>query len=553
MVLLPEKLSTIDNAGFSKRFRNQKRRMARNNEVITDKELQVRIFNECLRNVFISGENYRWQNGVPLNEPTRYRLGPSFYFFKNNFYSAEYPVINAVFESHLQHLTTQEDKDGIRIGMGVLSDNDKANLILRNNSFRELLSQNPGDDTIRNILTVKGDWLFNLLRSRAGINEFRPWFSEYIDKNKFKNIDLRKFDNDIKEKFGFDFIPTLDSWFNSKDQPGFLFTGLRATEIIVGDRSRYQITFIASNPEPVAGLFNISFRIGGSGGNLAMKISADNAQSGSGSKSEIGRGMDADDISRIVFLAPREAKRIGIILDAEPRTMMINTLVAKNIPGDIELPFNEILKAKGESKEFSGEETLLAMPAFSDPAEIIVDNEDTGFISSKQNTTSPLKKFLKVKNRNSNTYMKISTWNTPEYWQPVVLTSYYGKYVRSAIYTRSGAGDKSVTWKTPISGQGYYDIYCYIGKTIDRMKVKGGQQEDEGDDYGRENQIKDLHYKVFHDEGVDDISIDYDQAEGGWNNLGRFYLSKDSAKVVLTNKSTGRMVIGDAIKWVKQN
>ena len=69
----------------------------------------------------------------------------------------------------------------------------------------------------------------------------------------------------------------------------------------------------------------------------------------------------------------------------------------------------------------------------------------------------------------------------------------------------------------------------------------------------RENQIKDLHFKVYHDEGVEDISIDYEQAEGGWNNLGRFYLSKDSAKVVLTNKSAGRMVIGDAIKWVKQN
>jgi hypothetical protein len=542
MVLLPEKLSTIDNAGFSKRFRNQKRRMARNNEVITDKELQVRIFNECFRNVFISGENYRWQNGVPLNEPTRYRLGPSFYFFKNNFYSSEYPVINAVFESHLQHLTTQEDNYGIRTGMGVLSDNDKANLILRNSSFRELLSQNPSDDTIRNILTVKGDWLFNLLRSRAGINEFKPWFSEYIDKNQFKNIDLRQFDNDIKEKFGFDFIPTLDSWFNSKEQPGFLFTNLKATEVIVGDRSRYQVTFIASNPEAVAGLFNVSFNTGG------QKNRDDN-----NNLSQKGRGMDTEDISRIVFLAPREAKRIGIILDAEPRTMMINTLVAKNIPGEIELPFNEILKATGENKEFSGEETLLSMPAFSDPAEIIVDNEDAGFISSKQNTTSPLKEFLKVKNRNSNTYLKISTWNTPEYWQPVVLTSYYGKYIRSAIYTRSGSGDKSVTWKTPITGKGYYDIYCYIGKTIDRMKVKGGEQDDEGDGEGRENQIKDLHFNVYHDEGVDDITIDFEQAEGGWNNLGRFYLSDDSARVVLTNKSSGRMVIGDAVKWVKQN
>ena len=105
MVLLPEKLSTIENAGFNKRFNRQKKRMARNNQVITDKELQVRLFNDFIRNAFISGENFRYNNGVPSNEPLRYRLGPSFYFFKNNFYSADYPVINAVFESHLQQIT----------------------------------------------------------------------------------------------------------------------------------------------------------------------------------------------------------------------------------------------------------------------------------------------------------------------------------------------------------------------------------------------------------------------------------------------------------------
>lgn len=560
MVLLPEKLSTIENAGFRKRFKNQKKWMARDNQIITDKELQVRIFNECIRNIFISGENYRWVNGVLLNEPLRYRLGPSFYFFKNNFNSAQYPVINAVFESHLQHLVTAENNDDFRSGMGVLSDNDKANLILRNQSFRDLLAKNPSGDTMRNVLTVKGDWFFNLLRSKAGINEFKPWFSEYIDNHKFKNVDIQKFDSDIKEKFGFDFFPLLDSWFNSKELPGFLFTDLKATEIVVGDRSRFQVTFIASNPEPVAGLFNVSFRTGGGeNGLLAKKIALNNAQAGSrggGSKFDAelrGRGMEADDISRIVYLGPHEAKKIGIVLDAEPRTMLINTLVARNLPGDIELPFTEIIKSKGESKEFSGEETLASLPAFSDPSEIIVDNEDQGFISSRQNTSSPLKKLLKVKNRNAATYMKISDWNTPEYWQPIVLTSYYGKYIRSAIYTRSGSGDKSVTWRTRISGPGYYDVYCYIGKAADRIQVKGGEQDENQEDSGHNNQIKDLHYKVYHDDGVDDISIDFDHAEGGWNNLGRFYLSHDSAKVVLTNKSSGRMVIGDAIKWVKQN
>jgi len=557
MVLLPEKLSTIENAGFSKRFNRQKKRMARNNQIITDKELQVRIFNECIRNIFISGENYRFVNGVLLNEPLRYRLGPSFYFFKNNFYSDDYPVINAVFESHLQHLTREGSDNGLREGFGTLTDNDKANLILQKTSFRDLLAKNPSGDTVRTVLTVKGDWLFNLLRSKAGLMEFKPWFSEYIDKNQFRKIDLRKFSDEFNVRFGFSFFPYLNDWFNGKDQPGFLITDLKATEIIVGDRSRYQVTFLASNPEPVAGLFNISFRTGGQG-LLAQKIQMDRVQIQSGGGNRLtmdlkGRGMDADDISKIVFMGPQEAKRIGIVLDGQPREMMINTLFAKNIPGEISLPINDISKAKDNTKEFSGEETLATLPAFSEPSEIIVDNEDPGFISSKQKMESPLKKLFGIDNKKGKTYMQISMWRSPEYWQPVVLTTYYGKYARSAVYTRSGTGDKSITWSTNIKTPGYYDISCYIGKPLNKIIGRTGSENNQDNEEKEESPYKDMHYKIYHDDGIEEITIDYENADGGWFNLGRYYLSHDSAKVVLTNKSAGRLVIGDAIRWVKQN
>ena len=178
--------------------------------------------------------------------------------------------------------------------------------------------------------------------------------------------------------------------------------------------------------------------------------------------------MDADDISRIVFLNPHEAKRIGIVLDDEPRAMMVNTLFASNLPGEITLPFDNVIKARGDIKEFSGEEVLSSIPPYSDPSEIIVDNEDQGFIYAKQVISGSLKKLLRVKNRSTNTYMKISEWYTPEYWQQVILTDYYGKYVRSALYTKSGTGDKSISWHTAIKEPGYYDIYCYVDKTAKR-------------------------------------------------------------------------------------
>ena len=567
LVLLPEKFSTLQNAGFSKQFSRQKKRMARNNQVITDKELQVRLFNTFIRNTFISGENFRIVNGTPLNEPTRYLLGPSFYFFRNNFYSTEYPVINSVFESHLQKIQSV-NPGGFRAAMmGGLSDNDKANLILKNLSFKELLALNPGSDTLRTVLTIKGDYLFNLLRANAGIEEFKDWFLKYLDDNKFKRIDIVKLNDDIKQKFGFEFYPHLNNWFTTKDQPGFLFTGLQAREILVGERIRYQVTFNATNPEKVAGLFNVSFRTGGPGGpggrggGQAMTF----IQQGGGPRGGIsismqGRGMEAADIEKIIYLGPGESKRIGVVLDAQPRALMINTIFSRNIPGEINMPVDEIVKSKERVREFSGEELLTAPPQESDPAEIIVDNEDPGFVTSKQNTESPLKKLLGIKNNNGESYEQIRMFRFPEYWQPVVQSSYYGKFIRSSVYTHSGTGDKTVTWNALITRPGYYDIYTFIGKQSDRIMVRNSGQgapgpppPPGGDMSGYSEPVKDLHFKIFHDEGVEDITLDYENAEAGWNILGRYYLSPDSAKVILTNQSAGSYVIGDAIKWTRQD
>jgi hypothetical protein len=564
MVLLPEKLSTLDQAGFARSFKRQKRNMARNNQVITDKELEVRIFNNFIRNTFISGVNFTFNNGVAANEPTRYLMGPSFYFFKNNFYSDDYPVINAVFESHLQKVSNANRPPSFITMFGNLSDNDKANLILKGTSFKELLAKNPGSDTLRNILTIKGDYFFNLLRSKAGIEEFKTWFLKYIDDHKFQSINILKLNTDLRDKFGFEFYPFLNDWFNRKEQPGFYFTNLQANEIVINDRSRYQVTFTASNPEPVGGLFNISFRTGSqgarSGGSQMMAVSF--TAGGGGGPVQIsmqGRGMEASDISKIVYMAPGEAKKIGIVLDAEPRAMMINTIFAQNIPGEITLPIEEIIKSKNHAKEFNGEEILSKIPPFSEPFEIIVDNEDSGFVSSKREALTPLKRLLGIKNQRGDTYMLVSFFNTPEYWQPVVLTSYYGKYVRSAVYTRKGTGDKTVTWYTIIKEPGYYDIYAYIGKASERMTVRSGaaaaapggpappvQQRQADSPY------KDFHFKIYHDEGVEEITLDYENAEPEWNKLGTYYLSADTAKVVLSNLTSGRVVLGDAIKWEKQ-
>ena len=578
MVILPEKLSTIGrNAGFAKRFAQQKRNMARNNQVITDKELQVRLFNNLMRTTFMDAQNIRLVNGVPVNEPGRYLLGPSFYFFKNNFYSDEYPVINAVFEAHLQQVNLPGRPPAIGGMAGNLSDNDRANLILQGQSLKELLTKNPEGDTIKTVLTVKGDYLFNLIRANTGINEFNDWFKKYIDDNSFKRINILKLDSDIKDNYGFDFYPFLKNWFEGQGQPGFLFSDLQVSEIVVNERVRYQVTFVVSNPEPSGGLFNVSFRTGGPQvADRLMAVSIVRSGGGrAGGNMQIsfqGRGMEASDISKIVYVGPEEAKKIGIVLDAQPRAMLVNTLFSKNLPGEINMTVSNITRDRSRQPEFEGEAVLDKIPPFTEDYELVVDNEDPGFTSSKQDNSNPLKKLMGIDGTRGENYQQLNMIYIPDYWQAVIQTNYYGKYIRSAVYTRPGAGDKTVTWKGVISQPGYYDVYSYIGKSGDQISIRtgggpmgarggqgggppgqgGGGPGMQGGRGNRDNPYRDFHFRIYHDDGVEDVAIEYENAEPGWNKLGTYYLSPDTVKVEMTNKTEGRLVVGDAVKWVMQ-
>lgn len=554
MILLPEKLVTFREAGFAKAIKTQKKRNERNNTVTTEKELQVRAFNSFIRNTFISSNsfNFNRSDGQALAEPGRYLLGPSFYFFKNNFYSSEYPVINAVFESHLQKIESA-GRNGGRGFLGGLSENDRANTILSKASLKDLLASDPSNDTLRIVLTVKGDYLFNLMRYRAGISEFNRWFSEYLDENRFTNIEIGKFSNDLEARFGFNLSGIIKSWFEDMGQPGFYFTDVEAREIIIDNRTRYKISFVASNPEATGGLFNTTIRTGGMGpggrgggpgGNVSIQISA----GGRGTITGMGmggRGMQTNEIDRIIWLGPGEAKRVSIIKDGQPRALSINTLYSQNNPGELMFPFEDIIKDKNVTP-FEGEVLLESIPRFYEDNEIIVDNEDPGFRIFEQTSSSRLKKWLNISHENRNDYNEMFIWWAPEYWQKTIQGGYYGKYVKSAAYTRSGTGERSVSWTALINEPGYYDIYTYIGKMGgNRMAGFGrGRSESTNAEY---------HYFIEHDEGDEEVTLEFESAENGWNHLGSYYLSPDSAKVTLTNLSEGRVVTADAIKWIKQN
>ena len=58
------------------------------------------------------------------------------------------------------------------------------------------------------------------------------------------------------------------------------------------------------------------------------------------------------------------------------------------------------------------------------------------------------------------------------------------------------------------------------------------------------------HFVVEDDSGAHDVSFDLANSEQGWNSLGSFELARGEVRVVVSDKTEGRLVVADAIRWV---
>jgi hypothetical protein len=223
--------------------------------------------------------------------------------------------------------------------------------------------------------------------------------------------------------------------------------------------------------------------------------------------------------------------------------MTANTLISLNLPSVFMHRFEEF-ELNQSASPFEGETVLESAPILLEPGAIVVDNEDSGFKVYNPSTQSVLKRWLGRGSVDEEEYVGMRFWRAPEKWVATTGSDYYGSVVQSVHFTRAGAGERKVAWNAKLSDRGQYDIYTYVGRMrrMGRGRGRDGQQQPE----------EQYHYFIYHDDGMDETVLDLNNATDGWNFLGTFYLSPDSAKVELTNESDGRIVMADAIKWVRR-
>ncbi len=451
-------------------------------------------------------------------------LSAHYYPFYISFESEKYPVFNTIMEFYRKHgLNTNMQMDYNRMQYPLL-DEEIACMALERGTFANFLENESDFDTMNMLLMLKANHLFGQLQTEAGTDDFVKFVDEFIKEHPFQSVKYEEFAEAVGEKYGVDMDALFETWYNENRMPKFTINDIKLTEILEGNYTSYQTTFKITNSEPVAGTVWIQLQQSGT-----TQITQTRA-------------------TRFIKLEGHQSKEIGVITEAAPQYIGVNTMISQNIP----IMFTKYF-AKPDvdhsMEPFEGERIVEYSPPVPEPGTIVVDNLDEGFeiISEPKETSKDRYASIYRFGQFPDGYISCVPAMPPQRWGKAVFESAYGSK-ETAVYTRCGDGVGCVAWNVDMTEQGKYDLEFYIADFSRSMPMRFPDDPLEGKPLFGEYNLT-VHY------GNQDNNVTFipDENQQGWQYVSSFDLGPGKTTVELSNKSKGKLVYADAIRWVRRD
>ena len=438
--------------------------------------------------------------------------------------SFRYPMINSLFNV----MKTDESLES-NIWFKIVRDM-KAIEFLSEKSLEQAFQPGEVVPEIKSIVDVKGKELRNRLLSLVGdsLNRFVDSFTE---RYKHKEVDFDLFCSELNRRFDIDIYPVLNRWYTGKGVPSFVVRDIE----INGDKEKEQATvyFKIWNKSEVEGMVSVNYQF--------AKTSA----------------------LKYITVAPRACLEVALAVPFKDGFSQFSIYLglSKNLPEEFVI--------WDEGKVWVDRDTIreIDTTCFMPPAnEIIVDNEDEGFVI-REERSSYFEKPAKDKKYNSYP-PKQSEWR----WTLFASYDAYGDVVRSFYSKGSGRGKSQVEWNASIQEAGTYELF------IKHVSIDGNSR--------KWKDAPSVEYSFFHDNVEDKIvfitdkywkdnilTVKLHRANGeqeeielegrkegrgsdffyGWIFSGRYELSPGNVKLMLQDKGLlpGEVLAADAVKWVK--
>ncbi|MDA3906638.1 MAG: hypothetical protein PF484_11240 [Bacteroidales bacterium] len=529
IIFYPEKGVTLEETDFRSRKIRFERRMERDNEEVTPQDIQERIFKRFVRGNYMANHQ-EWYQYEEIMDRNSFTIFPNYYNFISQLRSEKWPMLDLSLGIYLKERNSNV-VSSYRWFFTDINKGERINLELKDASLQELLISGleirdktldfDEQISLNDIIQAKGDHLFSLFRARYGTAEFNAVLNQFVENHQHQSYSFEDLNEVFEKQFKSNITTEIADWYETKKLPGFLIKDIESFKVMDGDYTKYQVTFKIANPEPVDGL-------------ITFIADMENQET----RNEDNQVLP--DFTQKIHIPAGKAIEFGYIFNNEPTRINFFTHISENLPNNLIYDLegsDDIRKGKG----FEGKRSTEFFANLDEPNAIIVDNEDEGFTYFEDLNLSYLKSLVDKSRKEGYKYQGIRWWSPPSRWTAVVRSGYYGKYVRSALYTASGEGNRTATWNAEITEPAYYDIYCHIEKINVSFRRNGRSR----------NNNASFNFRIHHEDGIEDITLLDKDVESGWNYMGTFFITPETSIVDMTNKSKGMMISADAIKWIK--
>ena len=139
---------------------------------------------------------------------------------------------------------------------------------------------------------------------------------------------------------------------------------------------------------------------------------------------------------------------------------------------------------------------------------------------------------------------------SPREWSRRDVFSSWGKYRHTIALVRSGSGTRRAVFTATLPQAGRWRLAYHLpALTSRRGNASPGPGIQIGIRVGLGGALGIYDMTLTADGEDRPLEFDGAAAETGWNTLGEFYLSEGKTRLAVSDETSGRLVIADAVRW----
>lgn len=380
-----------------------------------------------------------------------------------------------------------------------------------------------------NILTMKGDAAARTIVDGAGREATARLVSELLRRYRGASFTFADFE-EVAEEAGVDLPGLLGDWLHDASLPGFIayaVTTVRLEDATDG-KPRYQLRIDVFNGEHTPGLFRLRYRFGDS----AVVHESDP-----------------------VRVPGRAAMEAGLVTGAPIRELWVAPYLSLNrheFP--VRVPETDATAA-ADAVPFVGARSSNWRPV-SGPG-IVVDDLDPGFAATAPPGMDSSTTLSRVDIDEGLPVYQRADPVLEAHWSRQEQPTSWGRYRHTIARVTPGDGDRAATFSAllPESGRWRVDYFLpdldvgYTTRSQSPFRLTANLEFTSPGNRGP--RLGNYDMRISSAGSVHPVEFDAAAAEPGWTTLGRFDLDAGEVSLVVTNRTDGRTVVADAVRWVR--